>query len=94
MRDEDWLSEVGKREWIVLTKDDRIRYRPVALATIRRAKVRTFTLPRADLTGEEMAKIFVKALPAITRFVARNPAPFIAKVTSVVSLTLLYIWRF
>lgn len=29
--DEDWISEVGKRGWVVLTKDDRIRYRPAAL---------------------------------------------------------------
>ena len=26
-KDEDWLLEVGKRRWLVLTKDDRIRYR-------------------------------------------------------------------
>ena len=26
-KDEVWLVEVGKRGWIVLTKDDRIRYR-------------------------------------------------------------------
>lgn len=26
---EDWLVEVGKRGWIVLTKDDRIRYEPL-----------------------------------------------------------------
>ena len=26
-KDEDWLVEVGSRGWIVLTKDDRIRYR-------------------------------------------------------------------
>ena len=28
-KDEDWLVEVGKRGWIVLTKDDRIRYEPL-----------------------------------------------------------------
>jgi len=26
-RDEEWLQEVGRRGWIVLTKDDRIRCR-------------------------------------------------------------------
>jgi len=26
--DEDWLAEVGKREWVALTHDARIRYKP------------------------------------------------------------------
>src|SRR5437899_2965793 len=26
-KDEVWLTEVGRRGWVVLTKDDRIRYR-------------------------------------------------------------------
>ena len=39
-KDEDWLLEVGKRGWIVLTKDDRIRYRVTERTAILSAKVR------------------------------------------------------
>jgi uncharacterized protein with PIN domain len=35
--DEEWLPEVGKRGWIVLTKDDRIRYR-TRVVTIKGTK--------------------------------------------------------
>ena len=78
--DEKWLSEVGKRNWIVLTKDDRLRYRPITRAAIKSERVRVFTLPRGDLTGDEMAEIFLTALPAMKRLANRRPGPFVATV--------------
>jgi len=80
-RDEIWLAEVAGRGWIVLSKDLRIRYRGLALKAIERTLARVFVLKRSeDLTGPEMAEIFVQALPAIYRK-ARDPfPPFIAKV--------------
>ena len=63
--DEDWLLEVGKREWIVLTKDDRIRYRPAALEAYRRNNVRVFIFGSGEMKAQEMADAFVKALPRI-----------------------------
>jgi hypothetical protein len=80
-RDETWLREVGRRGWVVLTKDSRIRYRGPELAALQRARVRAFVLTSGDLQGTEMAEIFVRALPAIKRFVAKNAPPFIARVT-------------
>lgn len=79
--DEQWLSEAGKRGWIVLTKDDRIRYRAAERAALVKAQVAMFTLASGNLTGEEMAQAFVKALPRIRRFVAKHRPPFIARVT-------------
>src|SRR5574341_871525 len=38
--DEEWLRVVGRRGWIVLTKDDRIRYRGTGLAALINAGVR------------------------------------------------------
>jgi hypothetical protein len=66
---------------VVLTKDSRIRYRGPELAALQRARVRTFVLTSGDLQGTEMAEIFVRALPAIKRFVAKNVPPFIARIT-------------
>jgi len=45
------------------------------------AGVRAFVLTAGNLRGEEMAQIFVKALPAISKFLAKHPRPFIAKIT-------------
>lgn len=75
-----WLGEVGKREWIVLTKDDRIRYRDLERRTLIAANVRAFVLTARGLRGEENAAIFVRALPRIRTFLQRHPAPFVARI--------------
>ena len=80
-RDADWLSTVGNRGWIVFTKDDRIRYRKLERMALMQAGVGAFILTAKDLSGEEMAQIFIKALPAMKRFIAKHTPPFIAKVT-------------
>lgn len=61
--DEEWLPEVGKRGWIVLTKEDRIRYRTPERTALMKAWVAMFALASGNLRGEEMAQAFVKALP-------------------------------
>jgi predicted nuclease of predicted toxin-antitoxin system len=80
-RDEEWLSEVGRRQWVVLTKDTRIRYREIERMALMNAGVRAFVLTAKNLQGSEMANILVRALPAIQRFATRHPPPFIAKIT-------------
>jgi PIN domain-containing protein len=86
--DEEWLSEVGKRGWIVLTKDDRIRYRPAALESYRRNKVRVFIFGSGEMKAQEMADAFIRALPKIFRLIRNKPAPFFARIsrTGLVSL--------
>jgi predicted nuclease of predicted toxin-antitoxin system len=79
--DVHWLREVGRRGWIVLTKDKRIRYRSHEQTALLQSGVRAFVLIAGNLTGREMAEVFVHALPAIRRFVASHQPPFIAKVT-------------
>ena len=82
-RDEDWLPEVGQRGWLVLTKDDRIRRRPVEREALMQSGARVFILPSGNMSGDEMASAIVKALPKIRRFVASTPPPFIARVSRV-----------
>ena len=79
--DEVWLSEVGKRDWIVLTKDDRIRYRPAALEAYRRNKSRVFIFGSGEMKAQEMADAFIRALPKIPRLVRRTPVPFFARIS-------------
>ena len=81
-KDEIWLAEAGKQGWIVLTKDARIRYRANEMNALMAAKVRAFVLTaRGDLSGQEIAAIFVKALPRMKRLCARTPPPFVAHVS-------------
>jgi hypothetical protein len=64
-RDEEdriWLRKVGERGWVVLTKDQRLRYRPLEIAALRASNARVF-VAAGNLRGSEIASVFVKALP-------------------------------
>lgn len=78
--DQDWLREVGAKNWVVLSRDERIRYRPLELQALTQAKVKAFVLVAGNLRGTEMAKILVDALPEIIKTVRENDPPFIAKI--------------
>ena len=79
--DEDWISEVGKKGWVVLTKDDRIRYRPAALAVYRRNRVRVFVFGSGEMKAQDMADAFVTALPKIYRLALERRGPFFARIS-------------
>ncbi len=80
-KDEEWISEAGKRGWIVLTKDDRLRYRSAALNAYRRHRVRVFIFGSGEMKAQEMADAFIKALPKVVRFAHQKPAPFFARIS-------------
>ena len=89
--DEEWLQEVGVRQWVVLTKDERIRYHNLARTALLNANVRAFVLTAKNLRGQENAEIFVKALPRINRLLSRHQGPFLAKVTRRAAVVMLKI---
>jgi predicted nuclease of predicted toxin-antitoxin system len=76
-----WLREAGRRSWIVVTNDRRIRYRPIELAALRASKVRVFAFTQGNLTGPEMADVFLRALPKIRRTLRKIRGPFIASIS-------------
>ncbi len=81
-QDPEWLAAAGKNNWVVVTRDERIRYRVAEKQAIRRAKVRAFVIAaQGDLRAEILADIFLKALPKIRRTVKQRKPPFIAKIS-------------
>jgi predicted nuclease of predicted toxin-antitoxin system len=80
-RDAEWLAEVGARGWVVVTSDQRIRYRQNELGALLRHRVKAFAFTQGNLTAEEMAEIFLKALPKILRLVKKSHEPFIASIS-------------
>jgi hypothetical protein len=77
--DDVWLAEVGRRGWIALTHDRRIRYKPNERDAVMRHRVGLLVIvgaaPFADL-----ARAFLATLPSIERFLENHKPPFIAKV--------------
>ena len=55
--DRVWLQAVGERGWVVLTKDQRLRYRPLEIATLRASRARVFVLTAGNLRGSEIAAV-------------------------------------
>lgn len=78
--DTDWLPTVAEKGWVVLTADQKIRYRHLELLAVEQFDCTLFCLMSGDLNGPDMAKAFVKAIKSIKNFVSHNPGPFIAKV--------------
>ncbi len=60
--DTDWIVEVGKRKWIVLTKDAKISKNQLERLAIASAKVKMFILASQRLSGPQMANIFEIAI--------------------------------
>src|SRR5262249_30822356 len=83
-RDEEdrvWLRTVGERGWVVLTKDQRLRYRPLEIAALRASKARVFVLTAGNLRGVDIATVFLKALPQIFQVLHSVAGPFVAHVS-------------
>jgi hypothetical protein len=77
--DEDWLAEVGKRRWIALTHDSRIRYKPNERDAVVRHGVGLLVIV-GKASFPDLARAFVATLPRVEQFLAGHKPPFIAKV--------------
>jgi len=79
--DVDWLLEVGRRGWVVLSKDERIRRNSIERSALETAQVRAFFLTQQDITGVEMADLFKRALSGMIKRTISEPAPFICTIS-------------
>jgi hypothetical protein len=77
--DEVWLEGVGKRRWIALTHDRRIRYKPNEREAVMRHRVALLVIVGAA-PFQDLAQAFVATLPRIEQFLVNHKPPFIAKV--------------
>lgn len=79
--DIEWMQTIKDKGWIVLTKDIRIRKKHDEKSVLYESNLAAFFLNKANMTGQEMAEAFIKAMPRIFRILESNPPPFIATVT-------------
>jgi hypothetical protein len=84
-----WLPFVGRNQWVLITKDQRIRKHPFERQVLINSGVRNFVLHAGNLKAAEMAAIYTTAMPAMLTLIAEQAAPFIAKIEeqAIVSLT-------
>ena len=72
--DDVWLAEAGRRGWIVLTRDKRIRHRHLEKVALRSAGVQAVVFTGGNVTMKDTASILVNALKHLARL---EPGPCI-----------------
>ena len=77
--DDAWLAEVAAREWVALTHDSRIRYKPNELAAIV-AHCAKLLVVVGKAVYPDLARSFVATLNPILAFLEANTPPVIGKV--------------
>lgn len=78
VEDEYWLAEVGKKGWLVLTKDQWIRRRPLERQALLNSNLKVFCFMSGNVPFAEMSRIIADAIPRILRTAENHSAPFIA----------------
>ena len=66
----------------MLTKDKRIRRNSLEKRAVEAARLRLFTLTGGNMTGDQMAELFVTQLGRIERLARKEAGPFIASVSA------------
>jgi len=80
-KDEEWLECVGRKGWIVITKDKHIRTRNNEKQMVQKHAVAVFALTRGEFNGTKMAQIIEKALDKIIKAVEKEIPPYIFSIT-------------
>lgn len=78
--DVDWMPEVARRGWPIISPDIRISRDRLEVEAIMTSGAAVFCLAGGHLTGEEKARNFLRCLPQIASVLERTPPPFIARV--------------
>ncbi len=79
--DEEWLQYAGERDFAILMKDKRIRYRQSEHDALVRFGVRAFCLSQGSLTGDEQSAAFLRAESRIMR-ACEDTGPFLYILTA------------
>jgi hypothetical protein len=73
--DTAWLSAIGHRGWVVLTKDERIRRDPAEIAPLLRAGVHAIFLGRQDASADDMLDDLQPCIARLLRRFALSRKP-------------------
>jgi len=77
--DEEWIGEIGRRGWVAVTRDARIRYSPLALSVLMTSRVQLFVLV-GKLTTVQAAETFLRWRQKVISTSLDENSAFIAKI--------------
>jgi len=73
--DVEWIPEIARRGWILITKDQHIRRNPLERAAYEAAKLRGFVVTGKDMNAKELGDLLIACLPGIVRRAAGRFGP-------------------
>jgi PIN like domain len=77
IKDREWIPEIGAREWLVVSKDKKIRTRPEERRAVKENNVGCFILNyKQPLTRWEILKLVSSTLDEMEEKFANTPRPF------------------
>lgn len=81
--DEDWLRDVGKRGWIVITGDNRTTHAPLFLQRLAQSEAFVFVLLALNgASADEKAAIIKSAVPRMRELTSANQPPALWRIGS------------
>jgi len=75
--DIDWIPEVARRAWVLITKDQYIRRNPLERAAYESVKLRGFVATGKDMNAKELGDLLVRCLPGMVRRAAGRKGPLL-----------------
>ncbi len=75
--DGEWIPDVARRDWVLITKDQNIRRNPLERAAYEASKLRGFVATGKDMTGRELGELLVRCLPGMVRRVGGRRGPLL-----------------
>lgn len=92
--DEEWLAACGRRGWIAITLDYRIRYRASERDALKENKVKAFLVARAgEMSGETLSRLLAEKLPKLVALATQTAAPCAFRITPSGAITKLPLKR-
>lgn len=72
-----WLTIAGENGWIVLMRDQRIRYRSLEIQSLNEAEVGAFVLTAGQATAKTTAVLVLSRLQKILNIAQSERRPFL-----------------
>lgn len=79
--DIDWIPEVARRDWVLITKDQNIRRNPLERTAYKEAKLRGFVATGKDMNAKELGELLVRCLPGMVRRTLGKPGPLLIAIS-------------